>query len=189
MERLRTNGVDSTIRLDCHSSNKPSSCADDRHYRGGLSILIFRRSGARQDSGALRSCSSSSDEACRPKVRSGSISAPSAMSVARPRLPPKRTFARHHRRSQKCRVEVWRGDCRSNISVPAPFVCRCLTGSTLAPFPHLAHRTGHAELPHPALGQDFTPSPTTRRAQAGSGVRARSARKGARVDTSRPCVA
>jgi TRAP-type mannitol/chloroaromatic compound transport system permease large subunit len=31
---------------------------------------------------------------------------------------------------------------------------------------------GHADLPHPALGQDFTPSPTTRRAQAGSGVRA-----------------
>src|SRR5258708_244611 len=27
----------------------------------------------------------------------------------------------------------------------------------LAPFPHPAHRTGHAELPHPALGQDFTP--------------------------------
>jgi hypothetical protein len=51
---------------------------------------------------------------------------------------------------------VWRGDCRSNISVPAPFVWRCLTDSTMAPFPHPAHRTGHAELPHPALGQDFT---------------------------------
>src|SRR6266478_173074 len=67
----------------------------------------------------------------------------------------------------------------------APFVWRCLTGPPLAPFPHPAHRTGHAELPHPALGQDFTPSPTTRRAQAGSDVRARSARKGARVDRSR----
>ena len=31
-------------------------------------------------------------------------------------------------------------------------------------------RTGHADLPHPALGQDVTPSPTTRRAQVGSGV-------------------
>src|ERR1700730_9553903 len=31
------------------------------------------------------------------------------------------------------------------------------------------------DLPHPALGQDFTPSPTARRAQAGTGVRARSA--------------
>jgi len=39
----------------------------------------------------------------------------------------------------------------------APFVWRCLNSSTVAPFPHPAHRTGHAELPHPALGQDFTP--------------------------------
>ncbi len=68
----------------------------------------------------------------------------------------------------------------------APFVWRCLTGSTVAPFPHPAHRTGHADFPHPALGQDFTPSPTARRAQAGSGVRARSARKGARVDSAPP---
>ena len=35
------------------------------------------------------------------------------------------------------------------------------------------HTTGHADLPHPALGQDFTPSPTTRRVQAQSNVRAR----------------
>jgi len=87
------------------------------------------------------------------------------------------------------RVEVWRGCCRSNISVAAPFVWRCLTGSAVAPSPHPAHRTGHADLPHPALGQDLTPSPTTRRAQADSGVRARSARRGARVDRSRLCVA
>ena len=87
------------------------------------------------------------------------------------------------------RVEMWRGGCRLNISVAASFVWRCLSGSTMTPFPHPAHRTGHADLPHPALGQDFTPSPTARRAQAGTGVRARSARKGARVDKSRPCVA
>src|SRR6266567_3518413 len=48
---------------------------------------------------------------------------------------------------------------------------------------------GHADLPHPALGQDFTPSPTARRAQVGTGVRARSARKGAGVERPRPCVA
>src|SRR6202521_4602188 len=36
---------------------------------------------------------------------------------------------------------------------------------------------GLVDLPHPALGQDLTPSPTARRAQAGTGVRARSARK------------
>src|SRR5208283_3514113 len=87
------------------------------------------------------------------------------------------------------RVEMWRGDFRPNISVAAPFVWRCLTGSTVAPFPHPAHRTGHADFPHPALGQDVTPSSTPRRAQAGSGVRARSTRRGARVDRSRLCVA
>jgi hypothetical protein len=92
-------------------------------------------------------------------------------------------------RSVLGRVEMWRGCCRSNISVSAPFVWRCLSGSTMAPFPHPAHRTGQADFPHPALGQDLTPSPTARRARAPSGVRARSARKGARVDKSRPCVA
>jgi hypothetical protein len=55
------------------------------------------------------------------------------------------------------RVGVWRGGGRPNISVAAPFVWRCLSGSTLAPFPHHAHRTGHADFPHPALGQDITP--------------------------------
>src|ERR1700704_1261904 len=71
----------------------------------------------------------------------------------------------------------------------APFVWRCLTGSDLAPFPHPAHRTGHADRPHPALGQDLTPSPTTGRAQAGSDVRARSTRRDAGVDKSRLGVA
>src|SRR5881392_2039140 len=65
----------------------------------------------------------------------------------------------------------------SNISVAAPFVWRCLTGSAMAPFSHPAHRTGQADFPHPALGQNFTPSPTARRTQACSGVRAQSARK------------
>jgi hypothetical protein len=31
----------------------------------------------------------------------------------------------------------------------------------LAPFPHPAHRTGQADFPHPALGQDFTLSRAT----------------------------
>ena len=44
-------------------------------------------------------------------------------------------------------------------------------------------------LRHGRIGQVFTPSPTARRAQAGSGVRARSARKDAREDRPRPCVA
>src|SRR5438045_1205821 len=79
------------------------------------------------------------------------------------------------------RVEMWRGGCRPNISVAAPFVWRCLTGSTVAPFPHLAHRTGHADFPHPALGQDVTPSPTARCTLARSGVRDRNARRGGYV--------
>ncbi len=87
------------------------------------------------------------------------------------------------------RVGMWRDGGRPGMSVSAPFVWRCLSCSTIAPFPHPAHRTGHADCPHPALGQDFTPSPTTGRAHAGSDVRARSTRRGARVDTSRLGVA
>ena len=56
------------------------------------------------------------------------------------------------------RVEVWRGGVRLSMSVSAPFVWRCLSGSAVAPFPHPAHRTGQADFPHPALGQDLTPS-------------------------------
>jgi hypothetical protein len=52
----------------------------------------------------------------------------------------------------------------SNISVSAPFVWRCLTGSTMAPFSHSpghrrrspapgSHRTWRAALPHHALRQ------------------------------------
>jgi hypothetical protein len=87
------------------------------------------------------------------------------------------------------RVEMWRGGCRLNISVSASFVWRCLSGSAMTPFSHPAHRTGQANLSHPALGQDFTPSPTARRVQAQLSVRARSARRGARVDKPRPYVA
>jgi hypothetical protein len=52
------------------------------------------------------------------------------------------------------RVRVWRGGLRRSLSVSAPFVWRCLTSRAITPFPHPSHRTGHAELPHPALGQD-----------------------------------
>ena len=87
------------------------------------------------------------------------------------------------------RVEMWRGGSRSGLSVAAPFVWRCPSNLAVAPFPHPAHRTGHADLPHPALGQDLTLSPTTGCALARSGARARSARTGARVDSSLPGVA
>ncbi|MPR13501.1 hypothetical protein FS320_42420 [Microvirga tunisiensis] len=42
------------------------------------------------------------------------------------------------------RVEVWRGGGRIGLSVSAAFARRCLTGRAVAPFPHPAHRTGHA---------------------------------------------
>jgi hypothetical protein len=70
------------------------------------------------------------------------------------------------------RVGVWRGCFRSSMSFAAPFAWRCLSGSTMALFPDPSHRTGRGDCPHRALGQDLTPSSTTRRAQAGSGVRA-----------------
>jgi FixJ family two-component response regulator len=58
-------------------------------------------------------------------------------------------------------------DTRSFMSpqefLAASFVWRCLSGATMTPFPHPSHRTGHEDFPHPALGQDFTPSPTARR--------------------------
>ena len=80
------------------------------------------------------------------------------------------------------RVEMWRGGVRSGLSVAAPFVWRRPSNLTITPFPHPAHRTGHADFPHPALGQDITFSPTTRHAQAGSDVRVRSTRRDATED-------
>jgi hypothetical protein len=55
-------------------------------------------------------------------------------------------------------VEVWRGCCRPNIAVSAPFVWRCLTGSPVAPSPHPARQTGRAAFPHPAFSRPVRPS-------------------------------
>ena len=74
-----------------------------------------------------------------------------------------RTRRGHRENDANGRVEMWRGFFRSDISVSAPFVWRCLSGSTVAPFPHPAHRTGRADFPHPALGQDLTPLSGVRR--------------------------
>jgi hypothetical protein len=49
---------------------------------------------------------------------------------------------------------------RCSLSVADPFVCRCLNSATMLPSSHLAHRTGRAERPHPALGESVTRSPT-----------------------------
>ncbi len=87
--------------------------------------------------------------------------------------PPRRrtmTVVSAQRTAGGGRVGVWRGGVRPSVSVSAPFVRRCLSGSAIAPFPHPSHRTQQADFPHCALGQDFTPSPTARRAQVVSDV-------------------
>src|SRR5213595_573782 len=68
---------------------------------------------------------------------------------------------------------------RPQDSLPSCLLGFGRTRLSLASSFQLSYRT-----PHPALGQNFTPSPTARRAQACSGVRAQSARKDARVDRS-----
>ena len=76
------------------------------------------------------------------------------------------------------RVEMWRGSSRLGLSVSAPFVWRCPSNLAVTPFPHPAHRTGHADFPHPALGQELKPTPTPRCARVRTNVR----------DRSTPCV-
>jgi len=49
------------------------------------------------------------------------------------------------------RVGIWHGGNRSSVSVPAPVVRRCLSSSTVAPFPHPSHRTGHEDLLCPEM--------------------------------------
>ena len=87
------------------------------------------------------------------------------------------------RRSQFGRDGMWRGSSRTGLSVAAPFVWRCLSTLAVAPFPHPSHRTGPADFPHPALGQDFTPSPTARHAPSARGVRDPRSRRDTREDS------
>jgi hypothetical protein len=79
------------------------------------------------------------------------------------------------------RVEVWRGRCRPNISVAAPFVWRCLTGSTLASSPHPARQTGHADFPHPAFSRPVRPSLSAGRRVAVERCRGRVSRRDTRL--------
>ena len=65
---------------------------------------------------------------------------------------------------------MWRGSVRYGLLCYPPFRLRCLNSRTITPFPHPAHRTGRAVLPHPALGQDITLSPTEGSASAQVGV-------------------
>ena len=51
------------------------------------------------------------------------------------------------------------------------------TPSTLLTFPAPANRTGRADFPHPVLGQNITPSPTTHRDPIALNVRTQNARR------------
>ena len=62
------------------------------------------------------------------------------------------------------RVGMWRGGGRSTMSVAAPFVWRCLSGSAITPFPHPAHRTQRADLSGSAAIAGFCPHRTHRAA-------------------------
>ena len=61
-----------------------------------------------------------------------------------------------------CSVESTTGAVAIGVAslLTAPFGSRCPTSNTMAPFPVAAHRTGHADFPHPALGQGIMLSPT-----------------------------
>ena len=83
------------------------------------------------------------------------------------------------------RVEMCRGSIRFGLSVSVSFVQRCLNNFTITPFTHPPHRTGHADFPHPALGQDFTPSSTTRCIR--SDTQDHNSHIDERVDSSLPC--
>ena len=97
----------------------------------------------------------------------------------------------HHSGDNYCttgygRVEMWRGGLRFCLSVAAPFVWRCLNSLTITPFPHPAHQTGHADFPHPAFGQNITPSPTARYVSDKSDERDPASHRGTRQD--KPCL-
>ena len=87
--------------------------------------------------------------------------------------------------AQTGRVGMWRGGFRFGLAVAAPFVWRCLNIQTMTPFPHPSHRTGRADFPHPALGQDITPTPTAGHAPSDKDERDPWSRRHTRVDSPR----
>ncbi|HAL39058.1 MAG TPA: hypothetical protein DCP03_13495 [Polaromonas sp.] len=50
---------------------------------------------------------------------------------------------------------MWPGGSRSGLFVAVPFVWRCPSNLAVARFPHPAHRTGHADLPHQMCSTTF----------------------------------
>src|SRR6266481_688806 len=76
---------------------------------------------------------------------------PSTVALYRPRYGPVFALSPQNENVWSRGVAQW---FRWSLSVADPFVSRCLTSSAMLPFPHPAHRTGRADLPHPALGED-----------------------------------
>ena len=142
--------------------------ADGRHSRNS------QRSSRRARTGAVRPFLRLLRAAfCQCEGQQRVVSGPSSRRAERPLDEPHQAFAfgwRLYVRQQSAasarwgsltgRVDDWRGGDRCCISVAAPFGSRCPTSHTVAPFPVAAHRTGHADFPHPALGQDLMLSPT-----------------------------
>ena len=82
--------------------------------------------------------------------------------------PPNRTSSGHAPVAYCPSVLTCRGAARTRCTKPSCtlvckysfaglFVCRCLTSRTMLPFPLPAHRSGHVDFPHPALGSSLTP--------------------------------
>jgi hypothetical protein len=134
------------------------------HRRRHAGALDQRDDAERPPPRHRRPGTSGRDPESRAAGRAGRLSVPANLTLGTSRstdqLPKSTRSGRSSQPIQRGigRVEMWRGDVRLSMSVPAPFVRRCLSASAVAPFPHPAHRSGHADFPHPALGQDFTPS-------------------------------
>jgi transposase len=83
------------------------------------------------------------------------------------------------------RVGHWRGG-RGGLANPgcfSPFGRVSRSSGPSPPFPAPSHRTGRAAFPHPALGQEITPSLSTRRGGSPAACRGRAPRGDTRTDT------
>jgi hypothetical protein len=127
------------------------------HLEGSVALALTRLSAAGISGAQLRSVLAVPRAADRHSIAVVSRAALLASAAQSRGLPDSGRLAALRRTDKMGRVGMWRGSFRLNISVAASFVWRCLSGSTMTPFPHPAHRTGQADFPHPALGQDFTP--------------------------------
>ena len=147
-------------------------CSDRSRHR--LRLSVHGRMGEVSGPFANRPGATASARASWTQSRNGAVVTPLSLCRSTSRAAnspscsgrsgqPSRNCARQRRKG--CAVQTLSVESRCgavtvglSIAVAAPFGWRCPMSQTMAPFPHPAHRTGLADLPHPALGQDFTPS-------------------------------